>query len=108
MHPAVKPSDRLRLAGRVVLACGLVAALLTYWIQTRNAQPAVDELAAGYLRARDHQMGQLMGGFGVVLTQWTDMLQQPIAEALLVAAAAAVVAWMCFRLSASADEPENW
>ena len=104
----MKPSERLRLAGRLILVCGLAAALLFYWIKSRNAAPDVDELAAGYLRARDHQMGQLMGGFGLLLSQWTEALQQPLAEAIMIAAGSAIVAWVCFRLSVTADEPDQW
>ena len=104
----MKPSERLRLAGRVVLVCGVAAAILFYWIESRNAPPDVGELAAGYLKARDHQMGQLMGGFGVMLTQWMEALQQPLAEAILIAAGSALVAWVCVRLSATADNPDEW
>ncbi len=104
----MKPSERLRLAGRLVLVGGIAAAVAVYWIKTRSAAPDVDELAAGYIKARDHQMGQLMGGFGVMLTEWTEALQRPLVEAILIAAGAALVAWVCFRLSETADEPERW
>ena len=104
----MKPSARLRLVGKIVLVCGVVAAVVFYWIQSRNASPDVDELAAGYLKARDHQLGQLMGPVGVLMTQWVDVLQRPSIEALLIVAASAVIAWVCFRLAETADEPEKW
>ena len=104
----MKPSERLRIAARVVLVCGVVAAIVFYWIRSRNAAPEVDELAAGYLKARDRQLGQLMGPLGVVMNQWADFLQQTWVEALLIVAGAAAVAWICIRLSESADEPEKW
>jgi len=99
---------RLRLAGRIVLACGVGAAILFYWMRSRNAAPELDELAAGYLKARDHQLGQLMGPLGVTLTQWMDVLQRPLSEAIMIAAGGAVIAWACFRLAETADEPEKW
>ena len=102
----MKPSRRLRIAGRVVLLFGVVAAIVVFVIQSRNAAPEIDELTAGYIKARDHQLNQLMGPLGVMMNQWMEFLQQPLVEALLVAASAAVVAWMCFRLSETADEPE--
>jgi hypothetical protein len=102
----MKPSERLRLTGRLLLVCGVVAAILFYWVQSRNAAPAIDELAAGYLKARDHELGQLMGPIGVTMTQWMDMLQQPITEAALIVLSSAAAAWVCFRLSESADEPD--
>ena len=104
----MKPSERLRIAARVVLVCGVVAAIVFYWIRSRNAAPEVDELAAGYLKARDRQLGQLMGPLGVVMNQWADFLQQTWVEALLIVACAAAVAWICIRLSETADEPEKW
>ena len=104
---SMKPSERLRIAARVVLVCGVLAAIIFYWIRSRDAALEVDELAAGYLRARDRQLGQLMGPLGVAMNQWMDFLQQPFVEALLIVACAAAVAWICMRLSESADEPQN-
>src|ERR1051326_4003259 len=100
---AVKPSTRLRIVGRVLLVCGIAAAIIYYWIASRNAAPELDELTAGYIKARDHQLGQLMGPLGVVLNQWMEFLQRPSVEAVLIAAGSAVVAWLCFRLSETAD-----
>lgn len=102
----VKPSARLRLAGRVILFGGIVAAVVFYWIQSRNATPELDELAAGFIKSRDRQLGQLMGPLGVAMNQWMDVLQRPLTEAILIAAACAAVAWICFRLAETADEPE--
>ena len=99
---------RLRIAGRVILVCGIAAVVIFYWIQSRNAAPELDELTAGYIKARDHQLGQLMGPLGVMMNQWMDVLQRPLSEAILIAAGGAVIAWVCFRLSHTADEPENW
>ena len=103
----MKPAVRLRIAGRAVLVCGVVAALIFYWIQSRNAAPEIDELAAGYIKARDHQIGQLMGPLGVTLNQWMDVLQRPLSEAILIAAGCAVVAWMCVRLAEAEDAEHN-
>jgi Na+/H+ antiporter NhaD/arsenite permease-like protein len=104
----VKPSARLRIGGRIVLVCAVAVAIVFYWMQSRSAAPELDELAAGYVKARDHQLGQLMGPLGVMMNQWMDVLQRPLSEAILIAAAGAVIAWVCFRLSETADEPEKW
>lgn len=102
----MKPSARLRLAGRIILIGGIVAAIVFYWIQSRHATPELDELAAGFIKARDRQLGQLMGPLGVVMNQWMDVLQRPLSEAILIAAGAGVIAWICFRSAETADEPE--
>jgi hypothetical protein len=99
---------RLRIAGRIVLAGGVVAAILFYWITSRNAPPELDERAAGFLKARDHQLGQLMGPLGVMMNQWMDVLQRPLSQAILIAAGGAVIAWACFRLAETADDPDSW
>ena len=64
--------------------------------------------AAGYLKARDHQLGQLMGPLGVMMNQWVDVLQRPLSEAILIAVGGAVIAWACFRLAETADDPDSW
>ena len=102
----VTTSKRLRIAGRVIIVGGIVAAIVFYWIQWRNAEPEVDELAAGYIKARDHQLGQLMGPLGVMMNQWMEVLQRPLSEAILIAAGCGLVAWVCFRL-ADAEDAEH-
>jgi uncharacterized membrane protein len=98
---------RLRLAGRLVLVCGIAGACLFYWIRIRSAAPALDESAAGYARAQQHQMGVMMGTLGVLMAQWMDALAQPGAEALLIAASAALVAGLCFRVAFLMDLPQS-
>jgi hypothetical protein len=104
---SMKPSERLRIAGRLVFVCGIAAAIIFYVIRSRDAAPELDELTAGFIKARDRQLGQLMGPLGVVMNQWMDVLQRPLSEAILIAAVCGAVAWICFRLSESADEPEQ-
>ena len=103
----MKHSERLRIAGRVILVCGIAAAILFYWIQSRHAAPEIDELAAGFVKARDRQIGQLMGPLGVTLNQWMEVLQRPLSEAILIAAGGAVVAWICFRLADSEEAADK-
>ncbi len=88
---------KLRTIGRLVLACGIALAVLFYWLQTRSANGGVDELAAGYTRAQEHQAKVLMGPLAVAMSQWADALTAPGTEAILIAAFAAFVAYMCFR-----------
>jgi hypothetical protein len=94
---------KLRTIGALVLAGGVLSASLFYWIQRRSVQPGLDEAAAGYLRAQEHQTRLLMGPLGVTLTQWADVLTRPGTEALLILAFAAFVAYMCFRHASFPD-----
>jgi hypothetical protein len=66
---------RLRLIGVLVMACGVLTAAILYWTQTRSA--VIDDAAAGFTRAQEHQMKVLM--------------------AAMIDAFAGFVAYMCFR-----------
>jgi hypothetical protein len=97
---ALKRSDRLRAIGWFVLASGLAGAAALYWVETRTANPALDDVTAlGYTRSLKHGMGVMMGQFGVVLTEWQESLTSPIGHALITAICAALVAGYCFRVA---------
>ncbi len=82
-----------------MLAGGVVFAALFYVMQTHNAPPSIDEQATGYLRSQNHQMGVMMGTFGLLLSQWMDALGEPGPKAVILALAAALVAAICFRVA---------
>ena len=103
---ALNRSTRVRVAGTLVLVCGVVGAALFYWIQTRSAPQILDEIAAGYDKARERQMGIMMGTMGVIMVGWIDTLADPGAQAIMIAAGAALVAAICFRVAWLMDLPE--
>ena len=80
------------------MACGLATAVIIYWSGSRTA--AIDEAAAGFTRAQEHQMKMLMGPLAVAMSQWADALTSPVGEAIMIAACAAFVGYMCFRHAA--------
>ena len=100
-------SKRLRVIGWLVLLCGIVGASVFYWNETRNAPPSLDDAAAGYTQAREHQMGQMMGTLGVTTTKLMDTLETPGAEAILIALSAGLVAALCFRVAKLMDLPPS-
>ena len=100
-------SRRLRIIGRVILACGIIGAALFSWNETRNAPPPLDDAAAGYTRSRERQMGQMMGTLGVATTRLMETLETPAAEAALIALSAALVAALCFRVAKLMDLPPD-
>jgi hypothetical protein len=89
---------RLRLIGVLVMAGGLVAAVIVYW--TGRQAAAMDEAAAGFTRAQEHQMKMLMGPLAVAMSGWADAVTSPAGQAILIAAFAAFVGYMCFRHAA--------
>jgi hypothetical protein len=90
----------------LVLACGIAGGALFYWVQTRSAVPQIDEGAAGYARAQEHQMRLMMGPLGVTLMQWMDALTGPGIQALLIVAFSGFIAYMCFRHARFPAEPQ--
>lgn len=97
---ALKRSDRLRAIGWLVLASGVIAAAVFYVIAVRAADPALnDATVPGYTRAMRHQMGMMMGQFGLMLMEWQQALTSPFGEALIVAACAALAAGYFFRVA---------
>jgi hypothetical protein len=99
-YAALKRSDRLRAIGWLVLASGLASAAVLYWVETRAANPMMnDATALGYSRSLKHGMGVMMGQFGIVLTEWQESLTSPIGQALTTAICAALVAAYFFRVA---------
>jgi hypothetical protein len=105
---ALKRSDRLRAIGWLVLGSGVVCAVVFYWVQMRAAGPVLDDTTAlGYRRSLEHQMGVMMGRFGIMLTEWREALTSPTGEALMIAACAALLAGYFFRVAWVVDQDEH-
>lgn len=105
---SLKRSDRLRAAGWAVLALGVVAGAVYYWVQTQNADPELSDLTAlGYARSLHHQMGVMMGQFGIILSEWQDTLASPAGKAVLIALGAGLLAICFFRAAWVIDHDEE-
>ena len=95
---------QLRRTGRIVLACGLVAAALVYWLYARG--PAAGTTAFEHTRSSDNQMARSMGQFGLVLADWQAALSTPAGHAAGVLVLTLLAAGYCFRV-ASVTEQET-
>ena len=93
---------RLRLIGTLTLAGGVVVAALVYGLSMRAA--TIDDSAAGFTRAQEHQMKVMMGPLAVAMSGWADALTSPAGVAIMIAAFAAFIAYMCFRHARFAEE----
>jgi len=103
----VTRSDRLRRIGWAVLAIGLMCAAIVYWVEAHGADAALnDATALGYRRSLDHQMGVMMGHFGLMLTQWQEWLTSPIGEASMIAVTAGLLAAYFFRVAWVLDQED--
>lgn len=98
-------SNRLRRYGWAVLVVGLAGDAVFYWIQERSADAALDDTTAlGYSRSMQHQMGVMMGHFGILLTQWQAALTTPLGEAVAIAVCVALFAAFFFRAAWVIDQ----
>jgi hypothetical protein len=90
--------------GILVLVLGIAGACLFYWVEARSAAPTIDDLLPDYSRARAREIGILMGNFGVMMLGWTDALERPGTQAIIIAAVSALVALGCFRAARVLDD----
>ena len=105
---ALRRSVRLRAIGWLVLASGMVGAVVFYWVKTVTADPLLDDTnALGYTRSLQHGMGVMMGPLGLMLTEWQAALMSPLGQALTVAISAALVAGYFFRVAWVLDAEEE-
>jgi hypothetical protein len=104
---SLKPSDRLRVIGILVLVVGVAGAGLFYWIDARAAAPTMDDLMPGYSQARSRQIGIMMGDLGVTLMELLEALKDPRTQATIIAAASALAALACFRVARLLDLPQR-
>jgi len=101
-NKTVERARQLRAVGIGVMLAGIAIAGIIYWTQSRAA--AIDDAAAGFTRAQEHQMKVLMGPLAVAMSQWTDALTSPAGIAAMIAGFAAFIAYMCFRHARFAEQ----
>jgi len=100
LPPAVQRRlRRYRVAAWVILALGLAAAGVVYWLGARRAQLPDDPAMVGFNRAAERQLGILYGTQGRLVGDLDNWLAQPGTQAMLTAAAAAVAALGCHFFS---------
>lgn len=103
MNSSKRRAKRLRIIGITVLALGIAAAGLVYWLGTRNANLSDDLSMQGFNRAEQRQMGQLYGKSGLLIEQWSDDLKRPGTQAIIIALFSAAIAAGCFYFARLLD-----
>jgi hypothetical protein len=92
--PVSRRCARLRLIGIAALLAGMIGAGMVYWTHSPDLN---DDLAmVGFDRAQRRQMGQLYGKMGTFIEDWSDDLEQPGTQAVLILGFSTIVAGGCF------------
>jgi hypothetical protein len=104
----LKRSDRLRAIGWLILVAGLLSSAVLYLVETMAADAVLNDTnALGYSRSMQQQVGEMMGHFGLMLTDWQNMLTSPPGEALVIAVCAALLAAYFFRVAWVIDQEQQ-
>ncbi len=90
---------RLRTIGTVILALGILSAGLTYWLETRNAGPSIEDLLPGYAEQNARQMAIMYGPTWATALGWMNDLGLPAGQATLIVVGSAIVAAFCFHVA---------
>jgi len=93
---------KLRTIGTLIMLAGFVTAAIIYW--TADRAVVIDDSAAGYTRAQEHQLKAMMGPLAVAMSQWADALTSPAGMAVMTAGFAAFLGYMCFRHARFAEQ----
>ena len=93
------PGQRLRTAALVIFILGTSTAGLLYWLETRSAEPGMEELMPGYSAANSRVMGIFYGHAGQMMWQWREDLAQPETQAALILAVTAIGVLGCLRVA---------
>ena len=95
------------MVGALVFVCGLMGASVYYVVEARPEPLSIDSALPGYDKARNRQMGMLMGHTGVMMMEWQETLDRPGTQAVLIAAVASLFALGFFRAARLLDEDEQ-
>lgn len=94
---------RLRVAGAGFLMSGMVIASVVYWLGTRSPDVADDASMLGYDRPAERQMETLYGKQGDLIEEWSNELEQPGTQAVIIILTATLVAGCCFYFARLLD-----
>jgi hypothetical protein len=98
---------RLKMIGVIFILAGIIGAGLVYWLGTRAADLSDDPSMADYDKPEERQMAILYGKQGELIEDWSNDLKQPGTQAVIIVAAAALAAGVCFYFARLLDEKDD-
>jgi hypothetical protein len=97
------PSARLRAIGTLVLAGGMLAAMIVYLVALGSAETAPFDPDEGHSRSADRQAQALMGNWVTLTSGWSEAATSPIGKSVGVMAVSALFAAYFFRVASVID-----
>ena len=101
---------RWKTCGVIVLVLGAIGAAVAYWHGMQSESLNDDPSMFRYNKAEHRQMGVLYGQAGYLIDDFTNSLQEPGTQAVLIGVTSVVVAAGCFymgSLSRRSDETDS-
>jgi len=90
-----------------VLAAGIIGAGIVCWLGTRDADLSSDPSMLGYNKSEERQMAILYGKQGELIEDWTNDLEQPGTQAIIIAVVSVLAAGSCFYFAKLSDADDK-
>jgi hypothetical protein len=103
-HFRTNPSARMRATGTLVLAGGVLLAVVVYLVALSGVPPDPVDPLEGHSRSADRQMGALMGNWVNLTSGWSDALGSPIGKAAGVLVLSTLFAAYFYRVAWVMDD----
>jgi hypothetical protein len=107
ISPARRRARLFRIIAVIVLLLGIICAGWVYWLGTRSLDASDGISMLGYNKPEERQMGMLYGKQGELIENWSNDLKQPGTQAIIIAAASAIIAAGCFYFARLSDLDET-
>jgi hypothetical protein len=105
--PPSRQSSKLKLAGIIILAIGVVIAGVVYELGQRAADTDLDPSMIGYDKQQNAQMERMYGKSGELMEDLSNSLKQPGTQAGIILAVSIVASLICFRFAKPIPEEEK-
>jgi hypothetical protein len=98
--------SRLRNAGVIVFALGIIVAGSWYWARTRSPDLSDDAAMLQFSKPQRRQMGLLYGPMGNLIEDLSADAKRPGVQAIVIAGVSAAIAGVCFLFGRPVEDSD--